>query len=117
MAEQTWISTEPEQFGRYQLDTGQERSAGSSGHQQQPFWTIRPAGGHQINYVTRSGTDNYGNVFYEWTGSSLDANDWFNNHTGTPRPFANNNEWETTRCGPIKKDKLYSSWTPGLYST
>ena len=64
--------------------------------------------GAQINYVTRSGTNQYhGNVFYEWTGSSLDANDWFNNHTGTPRPFANNNEWGANFGGPIKKDKLF----------
>src|SRR5450759_3182800 len=47
--------------------------------------------GAQINYVTKSGTNQYhGNVFYEWTGRTLDANDWFNNHTAplTPRPFA-----------------------------
>ena len=64
--------------------------------------------GAQVNYVTKSGTNQYhGNVFYEWTGSSLDANDWFNNHTGTPRPFANNNEWGASLGGPIKKDKLF----------
>jgi Carboxypeptidase regulatory-like domain len=64
--------------------------------------------GAQVNYVTKSGTNQYhGNVFYEWTGSSLDANDWFNNHNGTPRPFANNNEWGASLGGPIKKDKLF----------
>ncbi len=64
--------------------------------------------GAQVNYVTKSGTNQYhGNVFYEWTGSSLDANDWFNNHFGTPRPFANNNEWGASMGGPIKKDKLF----------
>src|SRR5271167_1285019 len=66
--------------------------------------------GAQINYVTKSGTNQYhGNVFYEWTGRELDANDWFNNHTSpaTPRPFANNNEWGASFGGPIKKDKLF----------
>ena len=64
--------------------------------------------GAQVNYVTKSGTNQYhGNVFYEWTGSSLDANDWFNNHFGTPRPFANNNQWGASLGGPIKKDKLF----------
>ncbi len=64
--------------------------------------------GAQINYVTKSGTNQYhGNVFYQWTGSSMDANDWFNNHTGTPRPFANNNAYGANFGGPIKKDKLF----------
>jgi len=64
--------------------------------------------GAQVNYVTKSGSNQYhGNVFYEWTGSSMDANDWFNNHTGTPRPFANNNQWGASLGGPIKKDKLF----------
>ena len=64
--------------------------------------------GAQVNYVTRSGTNQYhGNVNYAWTGRAMDANDWFNNHTGTPRPFANNNEWAASMGGPIKKDKLF----------
>jgi Carboxypeptidase regulatory-like domain len=64
--------------------------------------------GAQVNYVTKSGTNQYhGNVLYQWTGSSLDANDWFNNKFGTPRPFANNNYWGANFGGPIKKDKLF----------
>ncbi len=64
--------------------------------------------GAQINYVTKSGTNQYhGNVNYAWTGRALDANDWFNNQAGTPRPFANNNEWSASLGGPIKKDKLF----------
>ncbi len=35
--------------------------------------------GAQVNYVTKSGTNQYhGDLAYWWTGSSLDANDWFN---------------------------------------
>jgi hypothetical protein len=66
--------------------------------------------GVQVNYVTKSGTNQFhGNVVYWWTGRALDANDWFNNHTTpkTPRPFANNNEWAGSLGGPIKKDKLF----------
>src|SRR5271166_5352131 len=64
--------------------------------------------GAQVNYVTRSGTNQYhGNVNYAWTGRALDANDWFNVRSGTPRPFANNNEWAASMGGPIKKDKLF----------
>jgi hypothetical protein len=64
--------------------------------------------GAQINYVTKSGTNQFhGNAQYQWTGRALDANDWFNNHTGTPRPFANNNEYAASLGGPIIKDKLF----------
>jgi hypothetical protein len=64
--------------------------------------------GAQVNYVTKGGTNNYhGNLAYWWTGSSLDANDWFNNLNQTRRPFANNNEWAASIGGPIKKDKLF----------
>ncbi len=64
--------------------------------------------GSQVNYVTKSGTNQFhGNAEYWWTGSSLNANDWFNNLYSTPRPFANNNEWAASLGGPIKKDKLF----------
>ncbi|HEY1494509.1 MAG TPA: hypothetical protein VGF49_08190, partial [Candidatus Solibacter sp.] len=64
--------------------------------------------GAQISYVTKSGTNKFhGNTEYWWTGRALDANDYFNNLNGTPRPFANNNEWAVSLGGPIKKDKLF----------
>ncbi len=64
--------------------------------------------GAQVNYVTKSGTNQFhGNAEYWWTGRALDANDYFNNLNGTPRPFANNNEWAASLGGPIKKDKLF----------
>ena len=37
----------------------------------------------------------------------LNANDWFNNATGTPKPFANSNEWGGSIGGPIVKNKLF----------
>ena len=64
--------------------------------------------GAQVSYVTKSGTNQFhGNAEYWWTGSSLNANDWFNNQSGTARPFANNNEWAASIGGPIKKDKTF----------
>jgi hypothetical protein len=64
--------------------------------------------GVQVSYVTKSGTNQYhGNAEYWWTGRAMDANDYFNNLSGTPRPFANNNEWADSFGGPIKKDKLF----------
>jgi hypothetical protein len=66
--------------------------------------------GVQVNYVTKSGTNQFhGNAVYWWTGRAMDANDWFNNRTvpRTPRPFANNNQWAGSLGGPIKKNKLF----------
>jgi outer membrane receptor protein involved in Fe transport len=64
--------------------------------------------GAQVNYITKSGSNQYhGNAIYWWTGRAMDANDWFNNHDGTPRPFANNNEWAASFGGPIRKDKTF----------
>lgn len=66
--------------------------------------------GAQVNFVSKGGTNQYhGNVNYEWTGSYLDANDWFNTAQTpvVPRPFANNNQWAASFGGPIKKDKLF----------
>ena len=66
--------------------------------------------GVQLNYTTKSGTNEFhGNAIYAWTGSSLDANNWFNNNTSpvTPRPFNNNNQWAASFGGPIKKNKTF----------
>jgi hypothetical protein len=66
--------------------------------------------GAQVNFVSKGGTNQYhGNVNYQWTGSYLDANDWFNT-AQTPqvaRPFANNNNWSASFGGPIQKDKTF----------
>ncbi len=64
--------------------------------------------GAQVNYVTKSGTNQFhGNAMYFWNGSSMNGNGWFNSLTGTPKPFANNNQWAASIGGPIKKDKWF----------
>jgi hypothetical protein len=64
--------------------------------------------GAQLNAATKSGTNAFhGNASYWWNGSSLNANDWFSNNAGTPRPFANNNQWAASLGGPIVKNKLF----------
>jgi outer membrane receptor protein involved in Fe transport len=66
--------------------------------------------GAQVNFVSKGGSNNiHGNVQYQWTGSSLDANDWFNTfyQPTSPRPFANNNQWAASFGGPLKKDKTF----------
>ena len=37
----------------------------------------------------------------------LNANDWFNNATGTPRPFSNANQWAASLGGPILKNRTF----------
>jgi hypothetical protein len=40
-------------------------------------------------------------------GRYLNANDWFNNHTNTARPFASSNQWGGSFGGPIVKNRLF----------
>lgn len=65
-------------------------------------------GGVQENITTRSGTNKFhGNATYWWTNSDLNANDWFNDNTGAPEPYANANQWGAAVGGPIKKDRAF----------
>ena len=66
--------------------------------------------GMNVNYVTKSGSNSFhGNAEYFWNGSTLNANDWFNDHTtpATPRPFDNANQWAASIGGPIVKNKTF----------
>ncbi len=62
--------------------------------------------GSQVNYVFKSGTNNYhGNAIYFWNGRVMNANNWFNNQSGDPRPFSNVNTWATSVGGPLPKQQ------------
>lgn len=64
--------------------------------------------GAQIDYSTRSGTNAFhGSANYYYTGSSLNAEDFFLNASQQPKPFQNNNQWAADFGGPIKKGKAY----------
>ena len=64
--------------------------------------------GAQLNASTKSGTNQFhGNAKYYYNGTNLNANDWFGNASGTPRPHAVNNSWATSIGGPIVKNKLF----------
>jgi hypothetical protein len=66
--------------------------------------------GAQVNYVTKSGGNQFhGNAVYYWNGSSFNANNFFNNQSTPPtaRPFSNANQWATSFGGPIQKDKTF----------
>ncbi len=72
--------------------------------------------GAQINYVTKSGTNQWhGNAIYYWNGRVLNANDYINNlqvqgNPSTPRGFDNVNQWAASFGGPLKKDKTFFFW-------
>lgn len=62
--------------------------------------------GSQVNYVSKSGSNGFhGNAIYYWNGRTMNANNWFNNQSGDPRPFSNVNEWATSIGGPFPKQK------------
>ncbi|MGH9534309.1 MAG: carboxypeptidase regulatory-like domain-containing protein [Terriglobales bacterium] len=64
--------------------------------------------GSQINYVSKSGSNDWhGNANYFWNGSSLNANNYFNNASGTAKPFSNANQWSWSIGGPIVKNKTF----------
>jgi hypothetical protein len=64
--------------------------------------------GAAVNYTTKYGTNGFhGDASYDWNGRAMNANDYFNNRAGTPRPFANNNQWAADFGGPIVKNKTY----------
>ena len=64
--------------------------------------------GLQVNFITKSGGNQYhGNAVYYWNGSAMNANDWFNNDDGLPKPFSNANQWAASFGGPVIKDKVF----------
>lgn len=64
--------------------------------------------GAQVDYSTRSGTNNFhGSANYYYTGSDLNAEDYFLKASQQQKPFQNNNQWAADFGGPIKKDKAY----------
>jgi hypothetical protein len=66
------------------------------------------AAGANVNYVTKSGGKEFhGNAQYYWNGRVFNANDWFNNQFGNPRPFDVANQWAGSLGGPAKRGKLF----------
>ncbi len=64
--------------------------------------------GANVNYVTKSGSNRWhGNAEYFWNGRAMNANNYFNVQSDTPRPFVNANQWAGAVGGPIRKDKTF----------
>jgi hypothetical protein len=66
-------------------------------------------GASQVNYVTKSGTNQFhGNLYELWNGAVLNAADYFTNATpGNRKPGATVNHFGGSLGGPILHDKLF----------
>ena len=66
-------------------------------------------GASQVNYVTKSGTNQFhGNLYEIWNGSILNAADYFTNATpGNHKPGSTVNHFGGSFGGPILHDKLF----------
>lgn len=64
--------------------------------------------GANVNVITKSGTNNFhGSAFEFFRNAALNANDWFLNRQGLPKPALNSNQYGGAFGGPVKKDKLF----------
>ncbi len=66
-------------------------------------------GASQVDYVTKSGTNQlHGNLYELWNGSLLNAADYFTNATsGNHKPRSTVNHFGGSIGGPIARDKLF----------
>src|SRR5580693_5475406 len=66
-------------------------------------------GASQVNYVTKSGTNQFhGNLYELWNGSRLNAADFFTNSTaGNHKPRSTVNHFGGSLGGPVKHDKAF----------
>src|SRR5436309_43600 len=66
------------------------------------------AGGAVINLLTKSGTNEFHGGLYEFLrNDKLNANDFFSNKTGVPRPKFRQNQFGGSLGGPLQKDKTF----------
>jgi hypothetical protein len=66
------------------------------------------AGGAVVNLLTKSGTNSLHGGLYEFLrNDQLNANDFFSNLSGVPRPEYRQNQFGGSVGGPIKKDKTF----------
>lgn len=64
--------------------------------------------GAQISIVTRSGTNDFHGTAFDYLRNDLfDANDWFANNAGLPKPKERQNDFGGTFSGPIVRAKTF----------
>jgi hypothetical protein len=66
-------------------------------------------GAAQVNYITKSGTNQFhGNLYELWNGARLNAADFFTNATpGNQKPRSTVNHFGGSLGGPIRRNKLF----------
>jgi hypothetical protein len=73
-----------------------------------PLSSAGQGGGGQFELVTRSGTNQFHGALVEYhRDTDLEANNWFNNLSGVPRPPLIRNQFGGNIGGPIKRDKAF----------
>jgi len=66
------------------------------------------AGGAVVNLLTKSGSNEFHGGAYEYLrNDKLNANDFFSNLSGVPRPKYRQNQYGGSLGGPIRKDKTF----------
>lgn len=64
--------------------------------------------GAQISIVTRAGTNQFHGALFDYLrNDAFDANDWFANHDGLPKPKERQNDFGGVLGGPILKDRTF----------
>jgi hypothetical protein len=64
--------------------------------------------GGQISIVTRSGTNQFHGTMFDYLRNDvLDANDWFADKNGLPKPKERQNDFGGTFSGPILKNRTF----------
>jgi len=64
--------------------------------------------GTQVAYISKSGTNEFhADAIYNWNGRVMNANQFFSNEFGSPRPFNNFNQWAVGGHGPIWKNRTF----------
>jgi Carboxypeptidase regulatory-like domain len=65
--------------------------------------------GGQFSFLTRSGTNQFhGSTFDYFRNDLFDANDWFNDYYGRPKPALRQNDFGGTIGGPITIPHIYN---------
>src|SRR6202020_1311613 len=64
--------------------------------------------GANVSLITKSGTNSlHGTAFEFFRNNLLNANDFFFNRSGQPRPDLKQNQFGLTIGGPIRRDRFY----------
>src|SRR6266852_3361332 len=62
----------------------------------------------KISIVTRSGTNRFHGTLFDYLRNDVfDANDWFANSAGLPKPKERQNDFGGTFSGPVVKERTY----------